>query len=79
MNRALGGIEKQIISLAENNNVSVDHVVNHFNYTNDLKLECVKILNQKSIKIDNDVLMSCVSKFHMAEKVLYEISSKINN
>lgn len=78
MNRSLGGVEKQVVSLAQSNNVSVDHIVKHFAYTNDLKLECLKLFNAKNLNINNEAISNCVSKFNLAEGLLADISNKIN-
>jgi len=78
MNKPLSGFEGQIVSLAKNNHVSVDHIVKHLAYTNDLKLECLKLFNAKNLNINNEAISNCVSKFHLAEGLLADISNKIN-
>ncbi len=79
MSAAIGGVEKEIVKLSNNYKVPVETLITGFRYTNDLKVECIKLLNVKNAKLTEDNIMNCASKFHNASIMLEEINSKINN
>ena len=79
MSAALGGIEREIVKLSNNHNIPVENLINSFSYTNDLKVECIKLMNVKNAKLSQDSILNCASKFDYASRILDEINSKINN
>jgi hypothetical protein len=79
MSAALGGVEKEIVKLSNNYNIPVDKLISNFSYTNDLKVECVKLMNAKNARLSHEKIMNCASKFDYASRILDEINSKINN
>ena len=78
MSSALGGIEKQIVKMADTYNTPTEQVIQSFSYSNDIKVECFKLLHSKNAKTNQDIVFNCASKFQAASKILDEINSKIN-
>ncbi len=78
MSSTLGGVEKQIVKMANTYNVPTEQVIQSYSYSNDLKVECFKLLHSKNAKTNPEVVFNCASKFQAATKILDEISSKIN-
>ena len=79
MSRVQGAFEKSLIEVADNNGVQLDAVLKNLSYSNDLKLECVRLLQSKGLSVDEKSVFNCVDKFHQAGGVLESTMKIINH